>query len=316
MATEQRLRRWLLPRVYEHRSSLETLGDPLCVLDIIAPDAGTETSQRAIGTLDDLLLVRPWLSWHNWSERLFLDDTAVVWRVIDDSWLDEETLAVADVCRTNGELVALVFGILEHVLDLLVLHLVLDGSKERARLWVADLDGLGELNHGLEHLIVDTLVDVDTLGGDADLSGVLEGAHYELWSNLLHVNIGKDDGGIITAELESDTLERWGTGCHDLLAGCDGAGERDLGDAWVACEHWAESIRAANDLDETWVGDLLDELDDLETCVWSVWRWLADDGVTGEKCWNDLSKREDDWEVPFHESVYEYLRWFEGTHME
>jgi hypothetical protein len=84
----------------------------------------------------------------------------------------------------------------------------------------------------------------------------------------------------------------------------------------MACEHWTEGIRAADDLDEAWVGDLLDELDDLQTCVWSVWRRLADDGVAGEECWNDLSKREDDWEVPFYESVCEYLRWLKGTHME
>lgn len=41
-------------------------------------------------------------------------------------------------------------------LDLLVLHLVLDRTEENSLLGpIADLEVLGELNHGLEEFIVD-----------------------------------------------------------------------------------------------------------------------------------------------------------------
>jgi len=51
-------------------------------------------------------------------------------------------------------------------------------------------------------------------------------------------------------------------------------------------------------LDHAGLGDLLEELDDLEAGVWGVWGWLADDGVACEQGGDDLADGEDDWEVP------------------
>ena len=101
---------------------------------------------------------------------------------------------------------------------MMCLHLVLNRSEQGVGAGCAGLDGLGELDHLLQHLIVDILVDVDTLGGDTDLAGVLESTHDELWSNLLDVDVGQNDGGIVATELKGHTLESAGSGRHDFLA--------------------------------------------------------------------------------------------------
>ena len=298
MATEDGLWSWLLPGVNEDRSGLQFLANPLSSLDVLAPHAGSKTGKGVVSTLDDLGLIRPRLSWNNWAEWLLLDDAAVVWRVVDDGWLDVEALAGCDVWLANGELVALLLGVLEEALDLLILHLVLDWSEQRARVRSADLDRLGELDHLLEHLVVDVFVNVDALGGDADLTGVLEGSHHEFWCDLVDVDVWQDDRSIVASEFEGAALESWGTSGHNLLASCDRASEGNFGNAWVRCEHWAEFVVTSNDLDNTGLEDLLCEFHNLEGGVWSIWAWLHDDGVASEKSGNDFAEREDDWEVP------------------
>jgi hypothetical protein len=60
-------------------------------------------------------------------------------------------------------------------LDLFVLHRVLDGTKENTFFGaVAHLELLGDLDHGITELVVDGFVDIDTLNGQADLTGVEE----------------------------------------------------------------------------------------------------------------------------------------------
>lgn len=188
-------------------------------------------------------------------------------------------------------------GVLEEGLDLLVLHLVLNWAEVGAIGRSTDSHGLGEFNHGRKGLLVDVLVDVNTLGSDTNLTGVLESAHDELRSNSLDINIGKNNGSIVTAELESHTLKSVGTGSHDLLAGWDGASERDLGDTRVGRKHWSESVITANSLDNTWWEDALSDLNHLEGGVWGEWRWLNDDSVASQNSGEKLSERENDGEV-------------------
>jgi hypothetical protein len=107
VATKEGLWCWLLEGVDEDGSSFQTLADSLSTGDVLAPHASTETSLAGISALDDLLLVVPWLGWDDGAEWLLLDDHAVVWRVVDDGWLDEEALSRGDIGLANGELVAL-----------------------------------------------------------------------------------------------------------------------------------------------------------------------------------------------------------------
>jgi hypothetical protein len=90
------------------------------------------------------------------------------------------------------------FCVFENALDLVVLHLILDGAY-RGTLCaaVAYLEGLRTLRHRFKHLGIDTLVDVDPLGSSADLAGVEEGAEDNLRRGFLDINIGAYDGCVV-----------------------------------------------------------------------------------------------------------------------
>ena len=88
VSAKERLGRGLFPRVDEHGAGLETLANALRTLDVLAPDAGTKTGIRVVRSLDDFLLIRPWLGRDDGAEGLLGDDQGVVWRVIDNSGLD------------------------------------------------------------------------------------------------------------------------------------------------------------------------------------------------------------------------------------
>lgn len=141
-------------------------------------------------------------------------------------------------------------------------------------------------------------MNVDALGGNANLAGVLEGAHGDFWSGLLDVDVGKDDGGVVTTELEGYALERAGAGGHDLLARGDGAGEGDFGNVRVLGEHGAELVVAADGLDDTGRENLLSELNGFQGSVRGEGARLHDDGIAGQEGRDDLPHGEDNGEVP------------------
>ncbi len=134
------------------------------------------------------------------TKRLLGDDARVVGRVVDDRRLDEVAGTLFDLLGADGELVTVLLAVLEELLYLLVLHFVLDGPDQDTGLVArADLDALGEGDHGFQEGLVDVLVDVDALGGDADLARVIEGAHGNFGGGLFDVDVWEDDGGIVAA---------------------------------------------------------------------------------------------------------------------
>ena len=134
------------------------------------------------------------------TERLLGDDARVVGRVVDDSRLDEVAVALLDLLGADGELVAVLLAVLEELLHFLVLHLVLDGPDQDAVLVArADFDAFGEGDHGFQEGLVDVLVHVDALGGDANLTRIVEGAHGHFRRRLFDVDVREDDGGVVAA---------------------------------------------------------------------------------------------------------------------
>jgi hypothetical protein len=51
-------------------------------------------------------------------------------------------------------------------------------------------------------------------------------------------------------------------------------------------------------LNNAWREDLLSDFDDLEASIWSKWRGLQNDAVSGHESWNELAERQDNWEIP------------------
>ena len=139
----------LLERVDPDTASLQTEGDTLGGFLVLAPDASTKTG------------------------------VAVVGRVVDDGRLEPVAILLLDISTAGNEVVALVLAVLEESLDLLVLHLVLDGTEHGALLIRrADFETGSDLGHCIDHGSVDLLVDVDTLGGNANLAKKLASEEF------------------------------------------------------------------------------------------------------------------------------------------
>ena len=157
-------------------------------------------------------------------------------------------------------------------------------------------------------------MDVDTFGRHTHLSGVLEGAHHDLRSDLLHVDIWKDDRGIVAAQLEGNTLERARASGHDFLTGGDRAGEGDLGNARVLGQHRTKLVVATQSLENAWRQNFLSQLDDLQGRVRRVRRRLYDDAVAGKESRNDLAEGQNDGEVPWANGAYDTKRGVASGH--
>ena len=165
------MRSGLFEGVDEDTAGLETESNTLGSLLILTPDTSTKTGVAVVSTVDDLVLIRVRLARNNETKLLFLDDLAVVGRVVDNGRLEPEALLLLDISTAGNEVVALVLAVLEESLDLLVLHLVLDGAEHGTLLvGSTDLEAGGDLGHCVDHGSVDLLVDVNTLGGNADLA--------------------------------------------------------------------------------------------------------------------------------------------------
>ena len=63
VAAEEGLRSRLLPRVDPYGARLESAGNALGALDILTPHTGAEAGKGAVGSLDNFLLIGPWLRW-------------------------------------------------------------------------------------------------------------------------------------------------------------------------------------------------------------------------------------------------------------
>lgn len=83
-------------------------------LNVLALDTGTEIGISVVCAANDFGLIGPRLRWYDGSERLLLDDLGVVRCVVDDQGLNKETLGL-------GELGVVGFGVLERILEYLVL---------------------------------------------------------------------------------------------------------------------------------------------------------------------------------------------------
>lgn len=294
-----RLGRRLLKRVDKDRTGLQPARNLRRLVDVRAPHARAQPGVRVVGARNDFLEVRPGLCRDDGAKGLFLDDAGGVGRVVDDGRRDEVAFPAGQVRGADGEGVALGGAVSEEAFDALVLHLVLHGAEQVvAVVGVADFDRLGEGDHLRYELLVDALVDVDALGGDADLARVLEGAHDDLGCDLLDVDVRQDDGGVVAAELERDALQCLGRRLHDLLARGDGTGEGDLGNVRVLAHLCAELVVAADDLDHAGREDFLGELNKLERRVRCEWRRLDDDAVSCHDSRGDLAHRQNQREVP------------------
>lgn len=104
---------------------------------------------------------------------------------------------------SNGDLGSLRDGVLDVLLNLGHGPLVDDGSVRGSRVeWVAELERSDLCDELLGELVVDVLVDEDSVGADARLARQSELRRDESVDGLGDVGVGKDGEDGVSSELE------------------------------------------------------------------------------------------------------------------
>lgn len=176
-------------------------------LDILRENTGTETVSGIVGTLDSLLCRLEAANNNERTEDLLPRDSHIVLDVRKDSWLDEIAL-LAEALTTTNETSSLILAGLDISKDLVELHLGDLRSLVRIRLkWITD-DGnlLGLLTEGLDELLVNALLDIDTRGRAADLAHVAHDTSVRPLDGLIEVAVLEDDVGRLSSGLKGTIL--------------------------------------------------------------------------------------------------------------
>lgn len=232
------------------------------------------------------------------TERFFLHDPALVFRIFQDCRSDEIPLPIR-ILPTHDNLLALLLDLLEETLHPLILHAILHWTEEDALLIaLANLERLRVPHHGIPELVKDGLVDKDTFQSQTDLTTVQEGQHGDLGRHLLNVDVVQDDGWIVAAKLQGDALQRGRGGCHDFLARRRAAGEADFARTGVCGHPRTEVVVAGEALEDTRWEEALAKLAELEIAARGERGGFDDNGVAGQEGWGDLAAREEDGVVP------------------
>lgn len=129
--------------------------------DIGAPDGGTQPHLRVVGLRNHVLFVAPFQHWKDRSKWLLGHNAGILRRVVDDGGRDEVAFLVLGHFPAKSRFPALLGNFVEERLDLIVLHAVLDRSKEDIVLETnTGLESLSVLYQRLEELLVYFLVHV------------------------------------------------------------------------------------------------------------------------------------------------------------
>lgn len=144
VTTKRHARRDVEVRVDPDTPSLQLLRHLRRPSDIRAPDGGTQPHLRVVRLLDHVLFVAPFQHREDRSERLLGHDAGILRRVVDNGGCDEVTFLVLGHFPAKSRFPALLGNVVEEGLDFVVLHAVLNGSKEDVILEaIAGLEGLG-----------------------------------------------------------------------------------------------------------------------------------------------------------------------------
>lgn len=204
------------------------------------------------------------------TELLLLHEQGFLGRLRDDGGGEPEPLSVGLDLAADDDLVVVLLGVVEEGLGALVVGAVAEGREQDVVLRVL----LGLLDEELHEAVVERLVDVDALRGDADLAAVEEAADGDARDDLGEVGVLADDGGVVARELEDHLLHRLGAVLQDALAHGQGAREADVVDALVQRHALAEVRAAAQRLEHARGEHGLGQLAELEDRVRREGGWL------------------------------------------
>ena len=211
----------------------------------------------------------------------------IVRDVAHDRGTDEVAGAIG-TCTARDDLSVLA-PVRDVPLHLLELCLVLQGSELRVGIEaVAENCGVGQLCELGAELIVDRVVRVHALGGQAHLARVQHGGHEDLRRDFLRIDVIEHDGSVVAAQLERQPLEAARDARHHLLAGGGGSGERHLRDVGMPRQRGAEIVLIGDHVDHAGGKYLRTQFPEAQRRERGGRRRLCDDGVAGEQCRRDL----------------------------
>ena len=184
----------------------------------------------------------------------------------------------------------------------MILRRVLDRPQYRTLFGaVADRHRFGQGMEAIAKRDVDLFVDVQPLGGDADLSGVEECAEEQLLGDLFDVDVGHDDRRVVAAQLQRDPLKVSRRRLHDLLAGRRGSGEGDLGKPGVGGHQRAELVSTTDDVQNACGENIAQQFAELQRAQRREWRGLQHQGVARQQRRRDFPYRQQERKVPGHD---------------
>ena len=231
------------------------------------------------------------------AELLLAHQPGTVGDIADDGRLDEVALTLEHPAACDNRTV--LPSVFEEPLDPLELRLVLDRSHLRARLQpVADDRLPREPAQLVADGVVDRVVDVEPLDGDASLAANAHGGGIDLRRHLLGVGVVEHDRRVVAAEFQGQALQRPGGTDHHLLACHGGAGERDLGHVRVAGKGGPEIVLIDDDVDDARRQEAGAEFAEFERRQRRGRGRLGHHRVAGEQRRRDLDQQQQQREVP------------------
>src|SRR5882724_6648988 len=207
---------------FDHAHSLE---------DVARPDCGGESIRRIVGDAQRVSLAVEWDHCSNGSEDLFARDAGRIIDIIEDGGLDVVSLGECFGAAATGADLGLLLTDLLILQDAVILFL----TDQRSHLGItierrAKLDALSLLNHRIDELAVDLLLNQDAATGGTDFSLVDEDAEQGSVDGVLEIRVGEKYVGRLAAELERHALNIFRRRPQDDLADACAAGEGDLVD--------------------------------------------------------------------------------------
>ena len=162
------------------------------------------------------------------------------------------------------------------VLDLAVLHGILDGAEVSIRLSaIADLDvRCNEFHQGVTYFVIHILVNVQTLGGVTELGVVLEGSPEQFGGNGLGIHIGQHNSRIVAAQLQCYPLDRVRCRAHHMATSFGRPCKCNLVDIRVAGHPLTEVVATADCIENAGRKCLLRQLDHFEVTQRRIRRGL------------------------------------------
>mmetsp|Transcript_528 Transcript_528/g.1324 ORF Transcript_528/g.1324 Transcript_528/m.1324 type:complete len:275 (+) Transcript_528:173-997(+) len=213
-------------------ASMELVSNLLSPVKILSPHTSAKSILGVISPINCLL---DGFVGHHWKHRaklLLINNAHTLLDIAEHHGLNHEALRRAATRRgyfTANHFCAVVERVNEKLAHLVILHRVIERAEHDIFLKsVAEGCIFGDLSKSLKSILVNSLIHVDTLGSNADLTTVTESCAKEALGSLLGVYILEHNGRIVAAKLKSDTLEGFRCGLHDLLASRGASSERDL----------------------------------------------------------------------------------------